>query len=205
MDNAPALRLPWGMFPLKSLSSSLSFPSLLLILLFFYAGSELQAFAEEYNSANTSSLSRKDSLSRTDETSPSDKVNPCFPARLYDYLGRTLDEVVSLRGLPDKMNTLRGTGEKIDSVRFFYRDDLVLYWIDSHVWQLRSQGDASLEGSGLVMGMSREESEKAYGLPDLKKDNFSLYILPDKGFPVSCALYFDEGGLCDFYLYRSDL
>jgi hypothetical protein len=71
------------------------------------------------------------------------------------------------------------------------------------VWQLRADKEFFSSDMPLFFGMSREESVRLLGPPDLEKEDFSIYKLPQRGYPVACALYFDEG-LTDLYIYRSD-
>ncbi|QEN06946.1 hypothetical protein EXM22_02665 [Oceanispirochaeta crateris] len=122
---------------------------------------------------------------------------------LTDYLGMSLEEAVEKMGMPDSLFSVRGPSEGQDSVVFLYEKSLSLYWADRHVWQLRVDKEFFSTDMPLFFGMSREESVRLLGPPDLEKEDFSIYKLPQRGYPVACALYFDEG-LADLYIYRSD-
>jgi len=122
---------------------------------------------------------------------------------LSGYLGATLESIIKSQGYPEEMYSVRGPSEGQDSVVFLYKNRLSFYWTDRHVWQVRIDQDFSSENMPLKQGMSREETEALLGVPALKKDDLSIYKLPQKGYPVACALYFDDG-LTDLYIYRSD-
>jgi len=123
--------------------------------------------------------------------------------QLAEFLGQTLESVIETQGYPEEMYSVRGPSEGQDSVVFLYGNRISFYWADRHVWQVRIDRDFHSDEMPLSLGMSREDSEALLGKPDLKKDDLSIYKLPQRGYPVACALYFDEG-LTDLYIYRSD-
>ncbi len=125
-------------------------------------------------------------------------------ATLASRLGMSLTEVVETAGLPSEMYTLRGPSAGQDSVVFFYPSRVSLYWTESHVWQVRIDSEYKTEEGVLKMGMSRSELTSILGEADLAQQDFLIYTLPQRGYPVACALYFENDRLNDLYVYRSD-
>lgn len=123
---------------------------------------------------------------------------------LAEHLGRSLEDVITKDGLPDEMYSVRGPSAGQDSVVFFYENRISFFWAESHVWQVRADREYLSQENALQMGMSRDEVLSTLGEADLDKEDYYIYTLPQKGYPVSCALYFDEDKLSDLYVYRSD-
>ncbi|MBF9014397.1 MULTISPECIES: hypothetical protein [unclassified Oceanispirochaeta] len=123
---------------------------------------------------------------------------------LAEHLGRSLEDVIARDGLPDEMYTVRGPSDGQDSVVFFYKNRISMFWAESHVWQIRADREYLSDQYILQMGMSRDEVISVLGKADLDKGEYYIYTLPQRGYPVSCALYFEEDKLSDLYVYRSD-
>ncbi|MDA3958911.1 hypothetical protein [Oceanispirochaeta sp.] len=122
---------------------------------------------------------------------------------LANFLGQPLELVLETLGMPEDMFSVRGPSEGQDSVVFLYKNRLSFYWADRHVWQVRADREFLSERRALFFGMTREDSVRLLGDPDLTKEDLSIYTLPQRGYPVACALYFEDG-LSDLYVYRSD-
>ncbi|MDC7232147.1 MAG: hypothetical protein PQJ58_02855 [Spirochaetales bacterium] len=135
--------------------------------------------------------------------SPSEQASRQLSA-LAAYLGLSVEEVIASEGYPDEMYTVRGPSEGQDSVVFFYSASLSLFWAESHVWQVRAFLDSLGDHRAISRNMTREEVLALLGEADLDRGDFYIYTLPQRGYPVSCALYFDNDRLSDLYVYRSD-
>lgn len=123
---------------------------------------------------------------------------------LAEHLGRSLEDVITEDGLPNDMYSVRGPSSGQDSVVFFYKNRISFFWAESHIWQVRADREYLSEQHVLQMGMDRDEVLSLLGEADLDKEDYTIYTLSQRGYPVSCALYFDEDKLSDLYVYRSD-
>lgn len=128
------------------------------------------------------------------------------PARddALSLIGLQLFQVIGRFGAPSEVYPIRGESAWQDDVVFYYSNHLYFYWYDNRVWQIRF--DRYFEGAflGLSMGSSITAVEKLLGAPVYSKDNWAVFQLPDRGFPVRARLYFRDGALDDAYIYRSD-
>jgi len=123
-----------------------------------------------------------------------------------DLLGLTPEAAIERLGVPSEMFSFRGDREDLDNVVFFYADHIYLFWLDNRVWQVRlDERFTDPEGPSL-MGLTSQEIIRIMGEPVHREVGLLLYDLPDRGYPVRGALYFDEENhLMDLYIYRSDL
>ena len=119
-------------------------------------------------------------------------------------LGTSLGEAFQSFGVPRKVFSLRGEEPWQDNVVFEYDEGLSFFWYKDRVWQLRfgpgfhgSFGDAG-------MGSSREKVLAVLGVPLHAEDDWMLYHLTGKGYPLRLRLFFGAAGLEDIYIYRGD-
>ena len=119
-------------------------------------------------------------------------------------LGMRIGQAYHAFGVPAHIYPIRGEKAWQDDVVFFYPTHLYLYWYDDRVWQIRF--DERFEGSflNIAMGASREEAQRVLGKPLAAQDDWVIWQLPDRGFPVRARLFFRDDRLCDAYIYRSD-
>ncbi len=121
-----------------------------------------------------------------------------------ELIGLELQTALRSFGPPQHVYPIRGDQPWQDDVVFFYSTHLYLYWYDDRVWQVRF--DRNFEGSvlGLSMGASREDAQKSLGKPIASREDWEIFQLPDRGFPVRARLFFTSDRLSDIYIYRSD-
>jgi hypothetical protein len=121
-----------------------------------------------------------------------------------ELLGLTLADAITSFGPPQHVYPVRGDRPWKDDVVFFYSTHLYLYWYDDRVWQIRF--DEHFEGSflGLSMGEDRTAAARKLGKPLAAKDDWDIFQLSDRGFPVRARLFYTAGRISDVYIYRSD-
>jgi len=126
------------------------------------------------------------------------------PPRGPELLGMQLAQALQTFGAPSHIYPIRGDRPWQDDVVFFYSTHLYLYWYDDRVWQIRF--DRNFEGSflNLSMGDSRTDAERVLGKPVTSRDDWEIFQLADRGFPVRARLFFTADRISDVYIYRSD-
>jgi hypothetical protein len=139
---------------------------------------------------------------RAVETAPGAVLPDEFDPR--PLIGMDLAAALDAFGTPREIFALRGPSEADDDVVFFYDQCLYLFWFRNRVWQVRFDRRFDRRVLGLAIGMSRVQAEAACAAPLAGQDGSLYFDLADCPCPVRVRLLFDEEGLADIYVYRSD-
>ncbi|ADK81957.1 hypothetical protein [Sediminispirochaeta smaragdinae] len=118
-------------------------------------------------------------------------------------LGRFPAEAFESAGMPDLLQPFRGVSEDQDDVVSSYTNGVSLFFFENRVWQVRIQPPCSLP-SAIAFGMEKEALCNLLGIPFAEDEDSTIYMLPDRGYPVRIRFFFDGKGLNDIYIYRAD-
>ena len=119
-------------------------------------------------------------------------------------LGTSLEEAFESFGVPRKVLPMRGEEPWQDDVVFEYDEGFSVFWYKDRVWQLRFGPGFHGNFSDAGMGSSREKLIAALGKPFHIEEDWMLYHLAGKGYPLRLRLFFGKEGLEDIYIYRGD-
>lgn len=119
-------------------------------------------------------------------------------------IGKQPDSFIQSLGSPERVEPLRGEHPALDDILISYPGGLYLYLYNNRVWQVQVTPAYPLS-SPLRFGMDREELFELVGEPFFRDEESAVYLFPEYRYPLRLRLYFSDEGLCDLYIYRSDL
>ncbi len=132
-------------------------------------------------------------------------VSADFPPNAPDrYIGLTLPEVYLILGVPAGVHSQRGEEPWQDDVIFRYANRLSLFWFRDRVWQVRLDDGYEGEFLGVRMGTGRARVRTVLGAPVRSEDDWDLFTLDDRGYPVRARFFYEGDRLLDAYVYRGD-
>jgi hypothetical protein len=123
---------------------------------------------------------------------------------LHGLIGSQLYEVYEAYGVPLEVFPTRGEKAEFDDVVFFYNDYLYIFWYENRVWQVRVDDRYQGVFNGISMGMTWYDVIETLGEPFYEEEDWVIYLLKDKGYPVRARLFFEQDLLTDAYIYRGD-
>lgn len=121
------------------------------------------------------------------------------------YLGMQPSEAWERVGSPESIGVTGNEEGPVIPISLHQDGGVILYWLNDRVWQVSFQAPWDGAFWGLELDMEKSLVEETLGSPFLDTADWSLYKLPDIGFPVEGRFFYDEQGLLvEFYFYRSD-
>jgi len=119
-------------------------------------------------------------------------------------LGLGLAEAVSLYGPPASVFAVRGEEAWQDDVAFRYAPGYTLFLYGDRLWQLRFAAPYAGSVYGLFVGDAADKACSLLGEPYERGNDFLVYRMPYRGYPVCLRLDLANGRLSDIYVYRAD-
>jgi hypothetical protein len=114
-------------------------------------------------------------------------------------IGLTLEDMVARFGAPDSVYAVRGLETWQDDVVFVY-GDREFYLYRDRVWQLGLKS-----AYGVTLGDSRSVLPLLLGDDIQVFDEYTLFTLPGRGWPLAIRCNVDAGGAVSaIFIYRSD-
>jgi hypothetical protein len=119
-------------------------------------------------------------------------------------LGLALPEAIARYGPPATVFPVRGEEAWQDDVAFRYEPGYTLFLYGDRLWQLRFAAPYAGSVYGLFLGDEVDKACSLLGEPYERGEDFLVYRMPYRGYPVRLRLGFVDGKVSDIYVYRAD-
>jgi len=181
----------------------------ILSLLTCFLASGLSAQDSQPGIAGGAIPTAADSLSaqksEAPQSQPSAVPGDALPDDPTVFIGKTLAEVVTQRGIPNSMAAIRGPEAWQDDVEFSWGDGSRFDWYDNKVWRIEFTDGYKGSVFGIFIGDSEDKIVSLLGKPHFIAEDGLVWRLPWRGFPVQIRIALRDSRVTDIAVYRADL
>jgi hypothetical protein len=127
-----------------------------------------------------------------------------LPDDPVSLLGTALGDIFGRFGLPSHVSAQRGEAAWQDDVVFSYASNYSLYLADDRLWQIRFSAGYSGSVYGVFVGDSSDKVVSTLGTPYYRAEDYIVFRLAYKNYPVRLRVAVASDKVSDIYLYRAD-